>query len=110
MRSPLVFGIGIVLLLATLGDHFTTWMCLRAPIPGWEVTEANPVADYLFQVFGLGPGLLIDSLLTIVAVTWVYRTPFFPDKLKIGGLIAAVAVTIYAVVNNLGAMRATGIL
>ena len=110
MRNHIVFGIGIALLLVTLGDHYTTWLCLQAPVPRWEITEANPIAEYLFQVFGLVSGLLIDSIVTIIAVTWVYRTSFFPDGVKIGCGLAAVAVTTFAVVNNLGAMRAVGIL
>ncbi len=110
MRSPFVFGIGVALLLATIGDHYTTWMCLRAPVPGWEITEVNPIADYLFQVFGLVPGLLIDSLATVIALTWVYRTNAFTDKLKIGCGLAATAITVYAVVNNVKAMFAIGIL
>jgi hypothetical protein len=110
MRNPLVFGVGIALLLATVGDHYTTWMCLRAPVAGWEITEINPIAAYLFQVFGLVPGLLIDSFLTVIAVTCVYRTDAFTDKLKIGGGLAATALTVYAVVNNVKAMFALGIL
>ena len=109
MRNPL-FGVVVALLLVTLGDHYTTWVCLRAPIPGWDITEANPLADYLFQVFGLVPGLLIDSLATVIAVTWLYHTPVFSGKLKIGGFLAATALTTYAVVNNLGAMISVGIL
>ena len=110
MRNPLVLGVGLALLLATFGDHLTTWMCLREPVPGWSITEANPIAAYLFEVFGLGVGLMIDSLTTILAVTWVYRTSMFPDKIKIGCGLAATAVTIFAVVNNLKAMFAIGIL
>ena len=35
-------------MLFALLDHVTTWLCLRAPIPGWEIREANPLAAWLF--------------------------------------------------------------
>ena len=40
---------GLTLLL-TGADHWTTYLCLRLPVEGWEVIEANPLADWLFQV------------------------------------------------------------
>ena len=33
----------------TVADAWTTYMCLTTSVPGWEVTEANPFSDRLFQ-------------------------------------------------------------
>ena len=40
-------------LLLTAADHWTTYLCLRAPVAGWQVIEANPIADWLFQNLGI---------------------------------------------------------
>ena len=45
--------------LLSLADHWTTYLCLREPVTGWSVTEANPLANWLFDLTGLLPGLAI---------------------------------------------------
>ena len=57
-----------LMLLFTAADHWTTYLCLRAPVDGWVVTEANPLAEWLFNSMGLVPGLLFDSVVTIFAI------------------------------------------
>ena len=42
-----------LVLLASAADHWTTYLCLRAPVSGWVVTEANPITAWMFQQFGL---------------------------------------------------------
>ena len=32
-------------LLLTGVDHWTTYQCLRAPVAGWNVVEANPLEN-----------------------------------------------------------------
>ena len=64
-------------ILLTCADHWTTYVCLHAPVDGWAVTEANPVADWLFARAGLGAGLMIDSLITLGAVAFVLLTRSF---------------------------------
>ena len=56
-------------LLLTGADHWTTYLCLRMPVEGWEVIEANPLADWLFQVMGLVPGPAIDTAITLTPET-----------------------------------------
>lgn len=101
----------IALVLALTGaDHWTTYQCLRAPVEGWNVTEANPLAGWLFELAGLVPGLLIDSLLTVGAVVVLVSTQRLSENTKLGFLAIVAALTAYAVINNLGAMADLGLL
>ena len=102
-------ALALLILALSAADHWTTYLCLRAPNTGWEVTEANPIADWLFGSVGLVPGLLVDSGITIAAVVFLVHTKRLSAGMKYGifGLIAF--VTGVAVVNNLGAISAIGI-
>ena len=101
--------LALLTLLVSAADHWTTYLCLRAPIEGWQVAEANPLADWLFTSFGLVPGLLIDSAITIVAVSFLFFTRNVPDLAK--GLFFGIVIawTSFAVVNNLQAIEALGL-
>ena len=96
-------------LIFTALDHWTTWWCLRSPVPGWEVTEANPIADWLFGTLGLGPGILLDSALTVLVVALLVATPLLPVKAKSGLLAVIVLCTGWAVMNNVQAILDMGI-
>ena len=98
-----------VTLLLTGADHWTTYVCLRVPIDGWEVVEANPLADWLFGVTGLVPGLAIDSLITFTAIGFLVTTSRFPSPIKLSLLAFIATTTGYAVFNNLQAMRDLGL-
>jgi hypothetical protein len=98
-----------ITLLLTAADHWTTYLCLRAPVDGWAVTEANPIAEWLFNAVGLVPGLMIDSVVTLFAIAFLLCTPRLPKPLK-GAFLACVVVgTGHAVVNNLEAIRMLGL-
>jgi hypothetical protein len=97
-----VFAITTILL--TAADHWTTFVCLRAPIDGWSVAEANPIAQWLFGWAGLANGLLIDSVITLLAVFFLATTHLFPRTVKISFLAIISMSTGYAVINNLGAI------
>jgi len=101
-------ALALLILTLSAADHWTTYLCLRAPATGWEVTEANPLAEWLFGSIGLVPGLLVDSAVTVAAVTFLVFTRRFGSgtKLVFFGLIAF--VTAVAVVNNLFALSAIG--
>ena len=100
----------VAVLLLTAADHWTTYLCLRAPVSGWLVTEANPVADWLFQQVGLIPGLIVDSLLTVAALATLVITRQFTQRLKTAVLAVVAVATSYAVVNNLFALSSLGLL
>ena len=101
--------LALLALLVSALDHWTTYLCLRAPVDGWEVTEANPIADWLFASVGLVPGLLIDSALTLGAVAYLLSTRQIPAVAK--GLFFAVLIawTGFAVANNMQAIEALGL-
>ena len=102
-----------ILAIATLAlsaaDHWTTYVCLRQPVSGWQVTEANPISEWLFQSVGLVPGLLIDSVVTVSAVVFLLTTRRLPDFAKKAFFGLVVASTGYAVINNYRAIDALGI-
>jgi hypothetical protein len=99
---------GLTLLL-TGADHWTTYLCLRMPVEGWEVIEANPLADWLFGVAGLVPGLAIDTGITLVAIGFLMFTSRFAHGVKLGLLGFIATTTGYAVINNLTAMQDLGL-
>jgi len=90
-----------VALAVSLADHWSTWLCLHAPVPGWYVAEANPVAAWLFARVGLVPGLLLDSALTLVALTVLARARRVPEAAKLVLLAAVILWTGLAVQHNL---------
>ncbi len=95
--------------LLSLADHWTTYLCLRAPVPGWQVIEANPWAAQLFEWVGLVPGLLIDTGVTVLALGVLIVTTRFPEWLKLLLLGVVVTTTGLAVANNLEALFQLGL-
>ena len=102
-------ALAVFTLALTGADHWTTWICLRAPVEGWLVTEANPVADWLFRSLGLANGLAVDSLVTLAAVVFLVRTPSFERSVKMGLMAIIACSTAYAVGNNLHAIVRMGV-
>jgi hypothetical protein len=96
-------------LLTTLADHWTTYLCLREPVSGWQVVEANPIAGWLFDSAGLVPGLAIDSVLTLVGLAFLTTSPQLAARTKTSLLAGISVLTAAAVVNNLAAISTLGI-
>jgi hypothetical protein len=101
--------LGVLALLFALMDHWTTWLCLRAPVPGWVVTEGNPLAAWLFGRVGLIEGLWLDSVVTLVAVVLVARTKRLGRALKLALLGLLVCTSAVAVANNFEVIRRIGV-
>jgi len=95
--------------LLTAADHWTTFLCLRAPIDSWQVTEANPIAGWLFDAVGLLPGILLDSAITAIAIAFLLTTALIPARLKTAFFFFVSTWTGWAVTNNLSALRALGL-
>lgn len=93
----------------TCADHWTTYLCLHAPIEGYDVAEANPVAQWLFDRAGLMAGLLIDTAITIGAIAYLTLTGTLAHGIKVALLCVISFSTGYAVVSNLGAINQMGI-
>lgn len=96
-------------LLFSLADHWTTYLCLRGAVAGWEVTEANPLAAWLFERFGLAEGLLIDTLVTALVLTFLVRTSRVSRAAKMAALGVLIGTTSWAVANNLEAVERLGL-
>ncbi len=99
----------LALLVLTAADHWTTYLCLQTPVPGFEVTEANPIAAALFDHMGLVPGLLLDGAVTLAALVFVARTPLLPRIVKQLFLLTVSAWTAAAVANNLDVIASLGL-
>jgi len=100
----------VLALLFSALDHWTTWLCLRAPVPGWDVREGNPLAAWLFGSFGLAEGLAIDSLVTLGAVLIVARTQRVARPVKLALLGLLIGSSAFAVANNFGVIQQIGLL
>ena len=96
-------------LLISLADHWTTYLCLRGAVAGWEVTEANPLAEWLFARVGLAEGLIVDTLVTALVLVFVVHTPRIARSLKLTALSVLIAITSWAVVNNVHAVQQLGL-
>lgn len=103
------FLLGGLVLLFNLLDNTTTFLCLNATVPGFKVIEANPFARWLFDVFGLMEGLVLETLLTCIAVGFLVFTRRLPPRIKLALLGVLVILPAWAVVNNLNVMKAIGV-
>jgi uncharacterized protein YacL len=101
--------LAIASLLLSAADHWTTYLCLRTPVEGWLVSEANPISEWLFQTLGLVPGLMIDSVVTVIAVVFLVTTSLLPRVVKTVFFVFVIGWTAYAVMNNLEAIRSLGL-
>jgi hypothetical protein len=105
----MVHALALIVLGVSALDHWTTYLCLRASVGGWQVTEANPVAAWLFERVGLVDGLLLDSVITVAAIAFLTSTPLVPRPAKLLFLAAVSIWTGAAVANNFGALQALGL-
>ncbi len=98
--------LALLTLALTAADHWTTYLCLRNPVAGWNVTEANPLAEWLFEAVGLVPGLLVDTAISIVAIGFLLTTRMFTRSVKGACFVILMLSTGIAVVNNVRALEA----
>jgi len=99
---------GLAFLFALL-DHLTTWLCLRTPIPGWEIREANPLAAWLFERVGLMEGLAIDTGVTALALALVASAARMPRAARLSLLGLLMGTSAFAVANNLDVIQQIGL-
>jgi hypothetical protein len=101
--------LGILVVLLNLADNTTTFLCLRAPVPGFEVMEANPAASWLFNAIGLLPGLALEMIVTTIAIAFLVATNRVPPRAKLALLLVLAALPAWAAINNLLVIRATNL-
>jgi hypothetical protein len=105
----MLHAMAILTMVLSAADHWTTYLCLRAPRSEWIVTEANPIAEWLFAFAGLVPGLLIDSAITVAAVFFLVVTRRLSHPSKLFFFLFIAASTGYAVINNVQAISVMGL-
>ena len=93
----------------TFLDHWTTYLCLRQPVAGWDITEFNPLAAWLFERMGLVEGLLFDTALTLTAIIFLVWSRMLPRNVKFVFFFLVAGGTTLAVFNNLEALRKLGL-
>lgn len=103
------FLLGGLVLFLNLLDNATTFLCLRAPVAGFEVFEANPLARWLFDGVGLVEGLLIETLVTSASILFLMVTPRIPRRAKFVLLTMLALLPAWAVANNVRVMLEVGI-
>lgn len=101
--------LGLLVVLFNLTDNTTTFLCLRAPTPGFEVIEANPFARWLFDSLGLVEGLLLETFITTGAVCFLVLSPRVPTRIRFSLLVLLTILPAWATVNNLSVMREIGL-
>ncbi len=102
-------ALGLAVVVFNLLDNATTFLCLRSPVDGFEVVEANPFARWVFDSIGLFPGLVFETLVTTATVAFLVLTPRLSPALRYAVLAILTALPAWASVNNLLVMQAIGL-
>lgn len=100
MEKKLPIGLAFLALILNGLDNWTTYICLREPVEGFVVAEANPIADFIFQQMGLVPGLLFEYALTIAVLYFIIVTTRVPGVVKSVLLTLLCLIAGYAAWNN----------
>ena len=100
-------ALGLLVVLLNIADNTTTYLCLRAPVPGFDIAEANPAASWLFDTIGLVPGLVFEMAVTTVAIAFLVYTTHVPHRVKLGLLTVLAALPAWAAINNSLVIHAT---
>jgi hypothetical protein len=91
----------VLLILANLGDNISTYLALALPaIEGMLITEANPIAAWIFETMGLVKGLIFEFVLSIGILFWLMGVKNIPYKWKVVIFVGILIPTVYAVINN----------
>jgi hypothetical protein len=104
------FLLGALVVLFNLADNTTTFLCLRQPVAGFEIVEANPIARWLFDSIGLVEGLVLEMLITTAAIAFLVFTGRISGRMKLGLLIVLALLPAWAALNNLLVIRTVGLL
>lgn len=104
------FLLGGLVLLFNLADNATTFLCLSASSPIFEVFEANPVAAWTFDKLGLTGGLLLETGITTAAVAFLIHTDRIAARPKLALLGALALLPAWAALNNLQVAWVVGLI
>ena len=104
------FLLGGLVLLFNFFDNLTTFLCLRASSPIFEVFEANPVAQWTFDKLGLMQGLALETAVTTAAVAFLIFTDRISATPKLVLLGTLALLPAWAAINNLQVAWAVGLI
>lgn len=62
----------ILLMLLVIGDNVSTYLCLTTSSDVYHTWEANPISAWMFQAFGMIPAMLLQTVIKLAALVWVY--------------------------------------
>lgn len=99
------FVLAVLAFLFNAADNLTTYLCLRSPIDGFEIYEANPLAAWGFNMVGLELGLWIETALCGAAILFLVYSPLFGFRARMALLAVLAALPAGAAANNLLVMR-----
>lgn len=108
-RNLRVYVLAAFAMVLTSIDNWTTYVCLRAPVSGWVVQEANPIGSWIFDAAGLVPGLAIDLAVTLIAVGFLLGSTAVPRATRAACLVLISVSTAVGVGNNLAAISTLGL-
>ena len=100
----------VLLILAFLGDNISTYFALSLPAKeGLLISEANPIAAWIFEAMGLVKGLIFEFVLSIGLLYWLMGVKTIPYKWKVVIFAGILIPTVYAVINNIGVLTLVGV-
>lgn len=100
----------VLIILANLGDNFSTYWALTLPAKeGMLITEANPIAAWIFEAMGLVKGLIFEFVLGIGLIWWLMGVKDIPYRWKVVIFAGILIPTVYAVINNIGVLTSAGV-
>lgn len=91
----------VLLILANLGDNISTYLALTLPAKeGMLISEANPIAAWIFEAMGLVKGLVFEFVVSVMLFYWLMGVKDIPYKWKVVIFVGILIPTVYAVINN----------
>ena len=104
------FVLAALAFLSNAADNLTTYLCLRSPVEGFEIYEANPIAAWGFELLGLAAGLWLETALCAAAILFLLHSQLFSFRARMTLLAVLGVLPAGAAANNLLVMRELQIL
>jgi hypothetical protein len=93
----------LCLFLLIVGDCVSTYFCLTTASDEYQVWEFNPISDWMFQAWGLIPGLLVFVLVKGLGLIYLYKrasVSILRHKIVCVFIVGAILITGYVNYNN----------
>ena len=99
------------MVLFNLADNATTFLCLRAPVPGFEVVEANPAARLAVRRGRAARrASLLEMVVTTAAIAFLVATDHASRRASSSRCcVVLAALPAWAALNNWLVIQATNL-